>query len=299
MRNIKVLLDSCSDLPEDLLKEYDIDYCRMNTVKDGIQTPASLEWEYYSPQDLYNAIRQGERITTTQVPVDEFLRVFKLYLEKGMDIIYIGCCSKQSGSVNTAGVVVKELLADYPDARISVIDANCSSIGQGMLGMEAAKMVHEGKNLDEITEKIMGLRNYVNQYVTVNTLEYLKRAGRVKGSKAFFGNLMGVKPILISDADGEQTPVKKAKGRLNSFNEIVSMAAESITDPANATLYIAHADCSTAEIDMLKDLIRERIGVKEIKTVYIGPIIGASIGPDAIGIWCWGKEVTYRVAEEK
>ena len=106
---------------------------------------------------------------------------------------------------------------------------------------------------------------------------------------------MSIKPILISDADGVQTPIKKSHGRSKSIKDIVTLLAGSIENPEEQTVYIAHADCDQEELDSLKQLIKENINCKDIYTVYIGPIIGASIGPDAISVWGFGKEVTYRV----
>lgn len=295
---IKILVDSCADLSSELLDKYGIDYARMNTVKDGKETPASLLWEYYSPHQLYDALRGGERITTTQVPPSEFTRVFKEYLDEEYDIIYIACSSGQSGSVNTGRMVAKTLLPDYPGRRIECIDSLNSSIGIGMLGILAAKMTFDDASFDEIVENVMNKRNRINQFVTVHSLDSLKRAGRVKASKAFFGNLMGVKPILISDADGVQTPVKKVRGRMVSFSEIVKSLSEVIEDSESQTIYLAHSDCSETELSEIKKMIKETIPCAGIETVYIGPIIGASIGPDAIGVWGFGKEITYRVSEE-
>lgn len=299
MRKIQVITDSCADLSEELLKRYGIDYARMNTVRDGKETPASLLWEYYSPKELYDLIRNGERVTTTQVPPEEFNEIFTKYLEAGCDIVYVGCSTKQSGSVNMARVLAKKLLVQYPDAKIYCIDSLNASIGEGMLAIKASELVAEGKSVDEVAQTVTALCNHVNEYVTVQTLEYLRRSGRVKGSAAFFGNLLGVKPILISEADGEQTPIKKVKGRVNSLNELVNLLKASIKDSENQTIYIAHADCTPAEVEMLQGMVREQIKCREIITVYIGPIIGASIGPDAIGVFAFGDEITYRVGETK
>ena len=168
-----------------------------------------------------------------------------------------------------------------------------------MLAIRASELVSEGKSFDEIVSEINGIRNNVQEFVTPVSLEYMKRAGRVKASKAFMGNLMGVKPILISDADGVQTPIKKAKGRKQSMEEIVNLMAEDITEPEKRTIYIANADCKQEEIDYIRDLIKQKINCKDIVPITIGPIIGASIGPDAIGVWSFGKEITYRVGEAK
>ncbi|MEE3467401.1 MAG: DegV family protein [Eubacterium sp.] len=295
MRKIKIITDSCSDLDAKLMETYDIDYARMNTVYQEKEKEASLTWEYYTPKKLYDIMRNGERVLTTQVPIAEYTRIYKKYLDEGCDIIYIGCSLKQSGSVNTGDVVAKDVLEDYPDARITCIDSLNACIGEGMLAIYAAELVAAGKDYDEIVEAVMEKRNHVNEYVTVHSLDALKRAGRVKASSAFFGNLMSIKPILISDADGEQTPIKKSHGRAKSLKDIVSLLAGSIEDPEEQTIYIAHADCNPEELETLKQLVKENINCKDIYTVYIGPIIGASIGPDAIGVWGFGKEVTYRV----
>ena len=299
MKKIKVLTDSCSDLSGELLTKYDIDYARMSTIYQGQEKPASLTWEEYTPQELYNIMRKGERITTAQVTPQEFMRIFKEYLSKDYDIIYIGCSSKQSGSVNTGTVVAKDVLKDFADSKITCIDSLNACIGEGMLAIYAAELAAAGKSYEEVVNETLAARNRVNQYVTVHSLDALKRAGRVKASSAFLGNLMGVKPILISDANGYQTPIKKVRGRVTSFEEIVLQLAGSIENPSEQTVYVAHADCNAEELEMLKKMINEKIKCKDICTVYIGPIIGASIGPDAIGVWGFGKEITYKVGEGK
>ena len=298
MRKIKIITDSCADLGGDLLAEYGIDYCRMSTVEDGKESPALLTWSCEDAHRLYNTIRDGKRITTAQVSVEEFRRVFGKYLDEGYDILYIGCSGKQSGSVNTGSVTAEKLMSEYPGAKIFCIDSLNASMGEGMLAVEAAKMAGDGKTIEEIYEHILSIRKNVNQFVTVHTLDHLKKAGRVTASSAFFGNLMEIKPILISDANGVQTAVKKVKGRQNSLSELVRMLKERIREPENQTVYIAHADCNQAEMDTLVKLIREEIPAKDIYVGLIGPIIGASIGPDAIGIWGLGEMVTH-TAEEK
>ncbi len=295
MKKIKILTDSCSDLDGKLLEKYDIDYAKMNTVYQGKETEASLTWDHFTPKQLYDTIRKGERVTTTQVPMQEYERIFKKYLDQDYDIIYIGCSSKQSGSVNTATTVSRELLEDYPNSEITCIDSLNACMGEGLLAILASELNKAGISYSEIVAEVMAARNRVHQYCTVHSLDTFRRAGRVKASSAFFGNLMNIKPILIADADGEQTPIKKSHGRTKSLREIVSMLAENIEKPEDQTVYIAHSDCNEEELNMVKELVSEQIKCKDIYTVYIGPIIGASIGPDAISVFGFGKEITYRV----
>ena len=294
MRKVKIITDSCADLTAEQLERYNIDYAKMTTVYEGKESPAKLTWTAEEVHEFYNIMRDGKRITTAQVSVEEFTRVFELYLSQGMDIVYIGCSSKQSGSVNTGFVVAKKLMEQHEGSKIVCIDSLNASIGIGMLAIEAAKMANEGASAEEIEDHILSVRKNVNQYVTVHSLDALKRAGRVKGSAAFFGNLMGVKPILISDANGDQAAYKKVKGRQNSFEEIVAMLKASIVEPENQLIYFTHADCSQDEVDSLVELIKREIPCKGVEVGFIGPIIGASIGPDAVGIWGFGQEVTFK-----
>ena len=294
MRPVKIITDSCSDMSADLREKYDIDYAKMFTEYEGKETPASLDWEYYTPQELYKIMRDGNRVLTTQVPVQEFQRIFTKYVEEGYDIVYLGCSSKQSGSVNTGHVVAKELMEKYKDENVSIysVDSLNACLGEGLVAIRAAMYRDMGYDAKKVYESTINDLKKVNQYITVHSLDALKRAGRVKASAAFFGNLLGVKPILIADKAGYQVPVKKVKGRLASFNEVVNMMKESIVNPEEQTIYIVHADCED-EAKELEKLVKENIPCKDTHISYIGPIIGASIGPDAIGLFAYGKEVTF------
>ncbi len=293
MRPVKILTDSCSDLPKELRDRYDIDYCKMNTSYEGKETPASLDWEYYTPQELYGLMREGNRVFTTQVPEAEFTAKFTEYLEKGFDIIYIACCSKQSGSVNTGAVVGLKLMEKYEGSVVYSIDSLNACIGEGMLAIRAAEYRDQGMDATQIKDKLALDLKTVNEYVTVHSLDALKRAGRVKASSAFFGNLLGVKPILIADKAGNKAAMKKVKGRKASMQEIVNLLKETIVEPEKQTVYVLHADCPD-EAKELEQMVREAIpNVKDTYITYIGPIIGASIGPDAIGVWAFGQEVTF------
>ena len=297
MRKVKVIADSCADLNVEQLNKYGIAFAKMSTSCDGVESVATLTWTEDEVHEHYNKMRDGKRIITAQVSVEEFQRIFEEYLKQNMDIVYIGCSSKQSGSVNTGFVTAKKLMEKYEGSTIICIDSLNASMGEGMLAIEAAKLANDGASATEIEAHILAIRKKVNQYVTVHSLDALKRAGRVKGSAAFFGNLMGVKPIIIADANGDQAAYKKVKGRQKSFEEIVAMLKASIIEPEKQTIYMTHADCAKEEIDGLVALIKQEIPCLDVEVGYIGPIIGASIGPDAVGIWGFGQEVSYKIGD--
>lgn len=290
MRKVQIITDSCSDLGRDIREKYGIDYAKMSIVMQGEEKPASLDWDLYTPEELYGVMREGERVTTTQVPAGEFQRIFTEYLDKEYDIVYIGCALPLSGSVNTGAVVAGQLKDKYPDAQIFSIDATNSCLGEGLLAVRAAELRDQGLSASEIAAEIEKEKHNVNQFVTVNSLDALRRAGRVKASSAFFGNLFGVKPIIISDKIGQNIAVKKVKGRAASIDELVNLIKEAMTDPANTTVFVGHSDCE-AEGRALCEKVKSETGCKDVYFNVIGPIIGASIGPDALAVFAMGKPV--------
>ncbi|MBR5931727.1 MAG: DegV family protein [Lachnospiraceae bacterium] len=295
MREYLILGDSTCDLNKEIREQYDIDYVQMNYVLEGKEYPASLDWEEMGVHEFYNAMREGKRITTTQVPAETFLAKFNECAEKGLDVLYVGCSSALSGSVNTANVVAKEVMEAHPEMKISCVDARNSSFGQGIQLMWASDQKKAGKTIEEVTAFLEKHRNCVNQCGTVADLSYLKRAGRVTASSAFFGNLIGIKPILISDANGQNFAIKKAKGASNAKMEIVAYLNEVGKNLEKQTVYISHAD-DEKSVQTLAAMVKEGTGCKDVFTDYIGPIVGASVGPGTVIAYCVGKEET-RVGE--
>ena len=292
MSNVKIIGDSCSDLSKELRDRYDIGYAKMNVVIDGEEKPASLDWEYFTPAEFYGFMRAGKRVTTTQVPAGEFERVFSEALEAGFDVVYIGCSGKLSGSVNTARVVAPQMMEKYPGRTVRVVDPLNACMGEGLALILAAGLRDQGKSADEIADEIEARCLTINQFCTVNSLDALKRAGRVKASKAFFGNLFGVKPIIISDATGQNVPVKKVKGREASMDELVALMKEAITEPEEQSVYVGHAD-SPEDAARLAEKVRAAIPCRDVYLFDIGPIIGGSIGPDALVLYALGKKVEF------
>jgi len=297
MRKIQVITDSCSDLTPELMEKWKLDYAKMNTVYCGKADPADLAWTPDDVHALYGIMRRGERVLTTQVPMEEFDRIFRKYLDEGCDIVYVGCSSKQSGSVNTASVLARKLMEAYPGSTILCIDSRHASMGEGMLAIEAARAAQEGLSPEEVREHVEERSRHLHQFCTVHSLDALRRAGRVKASSAFFGNLLGVKPILVADADGAQAAFKKVKGRASSLQEIVDLLKEHMTDPEEQTVYVAHSDCDPEEVRKVVDAVRAEIPCRDVCIGYIGPIIGASIGPDAVAVFGYGTELTFRAGE--
>ena len=221
MRDFIILTDSTSDLCKELRDKHNIDYVAMNITYDEKEFKASLDWEEYSAKELYDLMRNGKRVKTTQVPYNTYLDKFMECGKEGKDVLYISCSSALSGTVNVARTVKDEVLETYPDMKICIVDSLISSLGQGYLVIKASELKEEGKTIDEVTSYLEDNKLKTQQVATVASLEYLRRAGRVKATKAFFGNLFGVKPIIMSDAKGQNYAFKKVKGRRASLLYLV------------------------------------------------------------------------------
>ena len=286
---IAIVTDSCSDLSKETREYYGISYAKMSiTIEDKV-LPASLDWDEYSPKELYDYMRNGIRVYTAQVSRDEFEKAFIKELELGNDVIYIGCSSALSASVNLGKVIAEELNAKYSN-KIYVIDSLNSSLGLGSMVIKASELKLAGKTAIEIVNEIEETKLNVHQFCTVESLKYLKRAGRVKASSAFFGDLMGVKPIIISDVKGNNYAYKKVRGRKNSINELISSITANGVDLENQTIYVCHAD-DIETANQIKALITEKVKCKDIYVNYIGPIVGASAGPGTVGVYFSGVKV--------
>lgn len=289
MREYIILTDSTSDLSLEMRTQFDIAYVPMQYIIDGVEYPASLDWESHDPKTYYDLMRSGSRVYTSQILKDTYYKAFSDAISAGKDVIYIACSSALSASINVARLVAAELADQFPDTGIYCIDSLISSLGQGYLAMEASRKRQEGLSAADTAAYIESIKLCVNQCGTVASLEYLRRAGRVKASKAFFGNLFGVKPIIISDRKGQNYAYKKAKGAVNARIAI----AEHICQAANGTfeeLFLTHADC-LEEIELLKAEILKIAPFKKVTVNTIGPIVGASVGPGTVIAFCHGTEV--------
>ncbi len=290
MKEFVIFGDSTCDLNTSLREKYDIKYIAMNFSVDDTEDIASLDWDSARTKEHYDLMRNGKRIFTTQVPKTSFYESFKKVLDEGKAVLYISCSSALSASVNTARVVAEELKSEYADAEIYCVDSLISSLGQGYLLIQASIKRAEGLSAEECAKYIESIRLKVNQFGTVDSMEYLRRAGRIKASKAFFGNLFGVKPIIISDIKGQNYACKKVKGAANARATIADLAIEA-ADGVYDTLMISHADCEESAI-LLRDEILKRAEFREVIFGYIGPIVGASVGPGTVIAYTFGKEVT-------
>ncbi|MBP3413710.1 MAG: DegV family protein [Clostridia bacterium] len=296
MSDFIILTDSTSDLNAQLREKYAIDYFKMQFSSSERTYDASLDWEDISPSDFYNAMRNGTSFTTVQVSLQSYTNKFRQYLSQGMDILYIGCSSALSGSVTSSYIIRDQLKTEFPNNRIYCFDSLISGMGQGMMAIRAAQMKAEGKTVEEVYNWLCENVMKHNQMGSTECLEYLKKSGRIKASSAFFGDLFAVKPLIISDTNGQNLAIRKVKGRKNALSAMVNHIAQYIEAPESQTIYIGHAD-SEADAMLVRDLVLERFPGTKVETNIIGPIVGASVGPGTIIAYYYGKEKSTQMKD--
>lgn len=294
MKKFAIITDSCSDLERPLREKYDIDYVPMRVILDGKDMPANLDWEMMPVKEFYDNMRRGKRFYTAQIIASVYREAFERHIKAGCDVLYIACSSALSVSVETSRDVAKELMDEYPGAKVVCIDSLNACFSLGMLCLSASELRAEGKTIEETAEWVTAHRKLVNQECTVDKLTYLKQAGRVSAASAFFGGILSVKPIIISDVRGLNTAIEKVKGRANSMNRLIERFKEEYRDCEHQRVRVVHADCPEDAEELRKRIQAELDGKGiTVDVGYIGPIVGATTGPGTLAIYFYGKEVTF------
>lgn len=296
MAKVGIIGDSTCDLTNELRKQYDIDYCRMRVsfTKDGVEKEiyASLDWEEISHKDYFDMLESGVRVFTSQVTEQEFDQVFTKRLKAGEDVLYISCSGALSASVQLARKLVEEKYSkEFPKQKIRVVDPLNSCMAQGSMLMKAREMANAGKSVDEIADYFEEHKLEYNQVATVEALKTLRNAGRVKAGAAFFGDIIGIKPILISDAKGNNFAIEKKRGRKTALERCVEIIKDCVIKPEEQTLYISEAECKKEDLDYLLAEVKAKIPFKDILIVPMGPIIGGTTGKGTVGLYFVGKKV--------
>ena len=296
MPKFQIFTDSSSDLTTEMRKEHGIEYFRMGFSVNGKEYPADLDFKLYSYEQLYEWIRDPKvDIHTSLIQNQEFVDRVTPFLEKGIDILYIACTSVLSGSVNFFRIAMEELKEKYPERKIISIDSNRAGMTLGLLVMDACEEQKKGASIEEVIEFVEREKQKYNLCGTLETLTYLKNAGRVSGAAAFFANAFGIKPVIISDTLGHNYVVQKVKGTIPSWKACFDVIKEACEGQEHPTIYIGQGIAQECA-NYFKKRFTEELGAKIVE-YWVGPIIGISCGPGVIHLVCKGKEVTITAKE--
>ena len=287
MNEYVIFTDSACDIKPEVLKEWGVYYRQLSLHYEGDNTVYSND--EVDTGDFYNKMRAGAVAKTSAVNTEDFKAAFEELLREGKDILYFGLSSGLSTTFNSARLASLELKEAFPDRKIVLVDTLAASAGEGLIVYLAAKKKAEGATIEEVAAYIEGLKMNISIWFTVDDLVYLKRGGRVSAAAAFFGNMLGIKPVLHMDEAGHLVPVLKIRGRRNAVDALAKKYEELATDTKNSTIFISHAECE-ADARRLETTFAEKFGAKVELITDIGPVIGAHAGPGTLALFFVGKE---------
>ena len=277
---IKIITDSACDLTRDYIKKNNIGLLSLILNLNGQAIKDDLG-ETLSYKDFYNKMREGATPTTSQINAHEFEEEFIKYIKNGDSIIYISLSSSLSGTFNSANIAKNNLMNEYPNANIYLVDSLSVSVGQGLLVAKACEMRDSGIGAEEIVNWLEENKRKVIHSILIDDLNHLKRGGRISGATAAIGGLLNIKPTLFLDDEGKLIQGEKIKGKKKALRFLVNEVREKAVDTENEILYICHGDC-LEEAETLRDMILEEVKFKNVIINYVGNVVGAHAGPGVL-----------------
>ena len=273
---IKIVIDSTSYLPDEIVRAHDIRVVPLNVhfgadrvYQEGVQL---------TPGEFYRLLRESPVLPTTSQPSPgQFREVFEALTADGHQVLCLVISSRLSGTYQSALDARRAL----PDADITVIDSYSVAAGLGLMALTAAEMAAEGHALDEIVARIEQMKRDIRLYFVVDTLEYLQKGGRIGTASALIGTLLQVKPILAIQ-DGIVQPLDKVRSRRKALRRLVEDFEAQVTPGQPVLCMLLHAQAPD-EVQALQAEMLQRLNCERVITVEVGAVVGTHTGPGVVG----------------
>ena len=275
-----VVTDTTAYLPEELVSQHDIKRVSLYVSLEGEQRP-EIEIAGADYAEFFERLRaSAEGATTSQPSVGDFCAVYEPLLAEGRDIVSIHLSAGISGTCESASQAKERLTAEGKGGeRIQVYDSRSACGGQAMVVLAAAGAAEAGADGAAALAAAERCRDRLDMWFAIDTLEYLRKGGRIGAAQAWLGSALQIKPILTL---GEEiTPVERVRTRRRAFERMVDYARQRRDDGADAWIVQHIQDPETAQ--RLAGQCRELFGTEPIFVSEIGPVIGAHVGPGLIG----------------
>lgn len=273
---IKIICDSMSDVPKEIIEKYGVEIIPLTVIFNGVEYMDGIDITH---SQFYKMLRESESIPkTSQATYAQFKEVFEKY--KDEEVLYISGSSRASGTYQSA-VLAKN---DGYD-NVYIFDTYNLSMVSGLFVIRACEMREKGYSIEEILNKLNELKGTEDVIVSVDTLEYLKKGGRISSTKAMLGNLLNVKPILHVE-DGIVAQKSQVRGKKQMYSTLVKGIGEKFDNNLeDRTVVIGFGD-NEADFEIVKNKFMEEYKVKDLYCVNIGCAICSHIGPGVLAISC-------------
>jgi DegV family protein with EDD domain len=276
---VALVTDTTHYLPRQLVAAKGIHEVSLHVKFDGKQVRESELLEDFD--GFYEKLRTAQEMPTTSQPsIGDFLAVWEPLLSQGNDIVSMHLASGISGTYDSALQAKNRLVDDGLDeARLCVIDAKTGAGGAGMMLLAGAAAVQSGGDVEAVAGRIRAARESLRIWFIVETLEYLRRGGRIGAAAAFLGGALKIKPILTFEE--EITPVERVRTSARAFDRMVAYMHSRKEDGADGWV-VAHVQAPD-QAERLVEAGREVFGSEPLFVSAIGPVIGAHVGPGLLG----------------
>lgn len=275
---IKIVTDSTSYIPEEFINKYDISVVSLNVIMNG----ESIREVDLDNETFYSKMEESTEIPSSSQPSpDEIYNTFENIIKEGNSIVGIFISSDMSGTVSSANLIKNMLLEKYPTAHIEIVDSRSNCMQMGYVAIEAAKAAAAGKSMEEVIDVCTSVINNSRFLFTPDTLEYLKKGGRIGGASALLGTLFQIKPILTV-CDGKTTVFTKVRTKKKAVDTLVTTLVNDLQGKELGGVIVHHINCQDEGLSLAAK-IKKQLGV-DVQIDTIGPIIGLHVGPGSIGV---------------
>ena len=288
MDRVAVVTDTTHYLPRDLVTQLDLLQVSLYVTFEG---KTEREADITDLADFYDRLSASSEMPSTSQPsVGDFLEVYEPLLEAGRDIVSIHVSAGISGTFTAAEQARDQLVERGIDPeRIVVLDSATACAGLGMLAMAAASVARAGGSAAEAAEAAQACRRDLKVWFAVDTLEFLRRGGRVGGAAAWLGSTLKIKPIL--SIESEILPVERVRTSKRTFERLIEYLTARHDDGCD-TFFIQHVHAPD-QAERLVERGREIYGREPEMVSEIGPVIGAHVGPGLLGVSGMRRSLLY------
>lgn len=287
MKEYVVYTDSACDIDPKLLSEWGVGVIPLTfRFSDEDKEYTSYDME---SRAFYDRMRSGGVAKTAAINSESFAKEFEKVLAEKKDVLYLSFSSGLSTTFNSSRIASEQLAEKYTENKVYIFDTLAASAGQGLLVKLVVDKKNEGADVEQALEYAKSVVMNICHWFTVDDLVYLKRGGRISSAAAFFGTVIGIKPVLHVDNDGHLINVQKVRGRKSAIAALADQYGETALDKENGTVFISHADCES-EARSLAEILSNRYGASVTLLTDISPVIGAHSGPGTIALFFVGSK---------
>jgi DegV family protein with EDD domain len=281
-----VVCDTTAYLPTEMLAERGVEAISLYVSVDGHQEPESEVADYGSFFERLRASEGGA--TTSQPSIGDFISVYQPLLDQGMEIVSIHISAGISGTCEAAGQARDRLVEEGKGGeRIHIVDSRSAAGGMGLCVLGAAAAARAGEDGEATVARAEQARRELKMWFAIDTLEYLRRGGRIGGARAWIGSALKIKPILTLEE--KITPVERVRTRARSLERLRDYARQRHDSGYDAWVVQHIQDLDTAQA--LADDCREIFGCEPTFVSEIGAVLGAHVGPGLLGVGSVSKSV--------